>query len=74
MGLGASIWSADVNKAADLAKEIQAGSVWVNAHTALTPMATFGGHKQSGIGSEWGADGIKSYCNAQTLFLAKAAA
>lgn len=71
MGLGASIWAGDVNKANQLATEVQAGSVWVNAHTALTPMATFGGHKQSGLGSEWGLDGMKSYCNPQTLFLAK---
>jgi acyl-CoA reductase-like NAD-dependent aldehyde dehydrogenase len=74
MGLGASIWSGDINKAAQLAKEIQAGNVWVNSHTVLTPMATYGGHKQSGIGSEWGQSGIKSYCNAQTLYLSKAAA
>ncbi|KAF2259435.1 aldehyde dehydrogenase [Lojkania enalia] len=71
MGLGASIWTNDIKKGNELAREIQAGSVWVNEHTILSPMATFGGHKQSGIGSEWGAAGMKSYCNAQTLFLAQ---
>lgn len=70
MGLGASVWSSDIKKGNELAREMQAGSVWVNAHSVLSPMATFGGHKQSGIGSEWGVAGMKSYCNAQTLFLA----
>ncbi|KDN68944.1 putative aldehyde dehydrogenase [Colletotrichum sublineola] len=71
MGLGASIWSSDVQKASKLAREIQAGTVWVNQHTVISPVATFGGHKQSGIGSEWGVAGMKSYCNVQTLFVPK---
>lgn len=71
MGLGASIWCNDIKKAQRVAKEIQAGSVWVNTHFDLSPMAPFGGHKESGLGTEWGANGLKGFCNVQTLFLNK---
>lgn len=71
MGLGASIWTKDLARASRMAKKMKAGNVWVNSHMDLQPNATFGGHKQSGIGSEWGLDGLRSYCAAQTVFLAK---
>lgn len=70
-GLGASVWTKDLDKASKVVKQINAGTVWVNSHFDLSPMATFGGHKTSGIGSEWGLDGMKAQCNAQTLFLSK---
>ncbi|KAH6887476.1 aldehyde dehydrogenase domain-containing protein [Thelonectria olida] len=71
MGLGASVWCNDLKKAGRVAREIQAGTVWVNTHFDLSPMAPFGGHKESGIGTEWGANGLKGFCNVQTLFLNK---
>ncbi|KAJ0115157.1 hypothetical protein J7T55_001567 [Diaporthe amygdali] len=71
MGLGASVWSNDLRKATRVAREIQAGNVWVNTHFDLSPIAPFGGHKESGIGSEWGLNGLKAFCNVQTLFLNK---
>lgn len=71
MGLGASVWSSDLEEAARIAKRLEAGSVWVNAHMQLGPLFPFGGHKESGIGSEWGASGLKAYCNSQALYLTK---
>lgn len=71
MGLGASVWSADLEEAERIARRIEAGNVWVNAHLEVSPSFAFGGHKESGIGSEWGAMGLKAYCNVQTLFLKK---
>ncbi|KAL4863381.1 hypothetical protein BDV12DRAFT_29040 [Aspergillus spectabilis] len=71
MGLGASVWTNDLDKAARVARELQAGTVWVNTHFDLSPIAPFGGHKESGVGSEWGANGLKGFCNVQTLFLNK---
>ncbi|KAH7072464.1 aldehyde dehydrogenase-like protein [Paraphoma chrysanthemicola] len=71
MGLGASVWSKDVKRANRVAKQIEAGTVWVNTHFELDPRVSFSGHKESGIGSEWGVGGLKSYCNAQALFLGK---
>ena len=54
LGLGASVWSADLDAAERVAKRLDAGTVWVNSHFEITPMAPFGGHKESGIGAEWG--------------------
>lgn len=71
MGLGASVWTRDTEQADRLAKKLEAGNVWINAHLELQADATFGGHKFSGIGSELGLDGLKSYCNAQTVYYKK---
>ncbi|KAK5098231.1 hypothetical protein LTS08_006364 [Lithohypha guttulata] len=70
-GLGASIWSSDIERANNLATKIEAGNVWVNSHFQLDPRVPFGGHKQSGIGTEWGVSGLISYCNSQALYLKK---
>jgi acyl-CoA reductase-like NAD-dependent aldehyde dehydrogenase len=71
MGLGASVWSNDLDEAARIARQLDAGSVWVNTHLELDPNAPFGGHKESGVGYEWGVGGLKAFCNAQTLYLKK---
>ena len=71
MGLGASVWSSDLDEAARIAKKLDAGSVWVNSHLQVGPTFAFGGHKESGIGSEWGIGGLKAFCNVQTLFFKK---
>ncbi|KAH7408904.1 aldehyde dehydrogenase [Cadophora sp. MPI-SDFR-AT-0126] len=71
MGLGASVWSNDLDEAARIAKQLEAGSVWVNAHMEWMPSAAFAGHKQSGIGAENGVAGLKAYCNVQVLYLKK---
>ena len=71
MGLGASVWSSDLDEAARIAKKLDAGSVWVNSHLQVGPTFSFGGHKESGIGSEWGIGGLKAFCNVQTLLFKK---
>jgi acyl-CoA reductase-like NAD-dependent aldehyde dehydrogenase len=71
MGLGASVWSNDLEEASRIARQLDAGSVWVNTHLELNPNAPFGGHKESGVGYEWGVGGLRSFCNVQTLYLRK---
>ena len=66
-GLGASIWSADEDAAYALAGRIQSGTIWVNETQHLSPLAAFGGLKQSGIGVEGGLEGLLEYTAAQTL-------
>lgn len=59
-GLGASLWSANVEEATALAEQLEAGTTWVNQHLALTPLAPFGGCKWSGLGvinGKWGLEG-----------------
>lgn len=73
MGLGASVWGTDLDRCNRIARQLKAGSVWVNTHLELDPRAPFGGHKESGVGFEWSSAGLKAYCNAQTLYLKKKA-
>jgi len=69
MGLGASVWTKDLDRALRIGQSLEAGSVWINEHVGPTPLAAFGGHKKSGIGREWGVGGLRDYCNTQTVFL-----
>jgi acyl-CoA reductase-like NAD-dependent aldehyde dehydrogenase len=68
-GLGGSVWSRDVNKAANIARRLQAGTVFVNAHgiDAINRKAPYGGVKQSGIGRKAGLQGVLEYAQIQTL-------
>ncbi|KAF5856048.1 hypothetical protein ETB97_007991 [Aspergillus alliaceus] len=70
-GLGGSVWSRDLDRAHRLARRLCTGSVWVNTHFSVAPHVPFGGHKESGLGVEWGVEGLKAYCNSQTLWLYK---
>lgn len=70
-GLGASVWSSDVAKATKIADQLEAGSVWVNTHFEVGPHMPFGGHKQAGLGMEWGVVGLKGWCNPQAFWTRK---
>jgi phenylacetaldehyde dehydrogenase len=70
-GLGASVWSADIDKARAVAARIQAGTVWINQHGAIHPMVPFGGIKGSGWGVEFGLDGLKSVTRVQVISIKK---
>ncbi|ETS73195.1 hypothetical protein PFICI_15140 [Pestalotiopsis fici W106-1] len=73
MGLGASVWTRDPQQAERIGRRLKAGNVWINCHGEVQPNAPFGGHKQSGIGYEWGVGGLKAYCNAQSIYLKRSA-
>ncbi|MGZ8161183.1 MAG: aldehyde dehydrogenase, partial [Methylobacter sp.] len=51
-GLGAGVWSRDINTCYRMGRGIQAGRVWTNCYHLYPAHATFGGYKQSGIGRE----------------------
>jgi len=70
-GLCASVWSRDEAKAAEIAAELEAGTVWINEIQNLSPFASFAGHKKSGIGVENGMEGLLQYTNPQTVSLGK---
>lgn len=70
-GLGASVWSKDVKRAERMARCLSAGSVWVNSHFDVAPNVPFGGHKESGIGMEWGIEGFKHFTNSRSLWVWK---
>jgi aldehyde dehydrogenase len=51
-GLGAGVWTRDINRAYRVGRAIQAGRVWTNCYHAYPAHAAFGGYKQSGVGRE----------------------
>lgn len=59
VGLGASVWSPNLERAREVAAQMQAGTVWINKHGAIDPRIPFGGIKQSGYGLEFGVEGLK---------------
>lgn len=71
--LGASVWSADIAKAQAVAERLEAGTVWINEAAYLSPATAFAGHKQSGIGTENGVEGLLEYTAAQTMVVRKSA-
>jgi acyl-CoA reductase-like NAD-dependent aldehyde dehydrogenase len=67
VGLGASVWSADRDKAKEIAARLEAGTVWINGHGGIHPMIPFGGAKHSGYGLEFGVEGLKSVSVPQVI-------
>lgn len=67
MGLCGSVWSTDLDHAAELAAQVRTGSVTINSSMILDMKAPFGGFKSSGIGRELGPEGIAPYTELQTL-------
>lgn len=66
-GLGASLWTPDLDRADELAGRIEAGTVWVNQHTQVELDAPFGGWKASGVGRERGPFGLQPYLELRTV-------
>ena len=70
-GLAASVWSSDLSRARDVARRVQSGTVWINdfgvADVTRTP---FGGRKQSGLGAEFGVEGLFAYTQPKSVYTA----
>ncbi len=67
-GLGGSIWTADIAKGRELASRMKCGSLWLNKHGAIQPNAPFCGVKCSGVGVEFGEEGLAEYTNIQVVY------
>ena len=67
-GLGGSIWSKDLNKAKQLALQLQCGTAWINKHSPVQPNAPFGGVKSSGFGVEFGEEGLAENTDIQVIW------
>lgn len=68
-GLGAAIWSGNVERAVEMAGKIVAGQVAINGIVKTDPRLPSGGVKRSGLGRELGPHGIKMFVNAQQVWV-----
>ncbi|WP_225859787.1 MULTISPECIES: NAD-dependent succinate-semialdehyde dehydrogenase [Chitinophaga] len=68
-GLGAALWTTDLDKAAKLAAQIDSGNVFVNTMVRSDARLPFGGVKQSGYGRELAPEGTHEFLNIKTVYI-----
>jgi aldehyde dehydrogenase (NAD+) len=68
-GLASGIFTRDVGRALRVSSAIRAGIVWVNTYRVVSPIAPFGGFKESGFGRESGMEAIYDYTRPKTVWL-----
>lgn len=71
VGLGSSVWGADSAKALEVAKQLEAGTTWINGHGGVDPRVPFGGAKSSGYGLEFGDAGLKAVAQPHVITINK---
>jgi acyl-CoA reductase-like NAD-dependent aldehyde dehydrogenase len=70
-GLSGSVWSADPERAARLAARLEVGTAWVNQHRVTSATVPFGGAKESGLGRQYAALGLKGYMEPRVISVLK---
>ena len=68
-GLGASIWTKELDRIRMGCEQLNAGIIWVNQHLKVAPEVPFGGVKESGFGRENGPDILSEYLETRTIML-----
>jgi acyl-CoA reductase-like NAD-dependent aldehyde dehydrogenase len=68
-GLAAGVWTRDIKKAHYVARQLQAGTVWVNTYNVYDTAAPFGGYKQSGFGREMSAHALEHYTQVKSVWV-----
>lgn len=69
-GLAATAWTTNLARAHNLGKRLNAGMVGLNCQLTFDHNVPFGGYKQSGIGKEFGAEGIEAYLKTKSIWAA----
>jgi acyl-CoA reductase-like NAD-dependent aldehyde dehydrogenase len=70
-GLAGTVWAKDLDRAFQVAGKIETGTVWINKFLDVSPDISFGGAKQSGIGSELGREGLEEFTQVKIINMAK---
>ena len=68
-GLGAGLWTRDLQRAHLIAREIHSGMVWVNCYKRVSPGSPFGGVGASGYGREMGFEAMRGYTQAKSVWV-----
>jgi acyl-CoA reductase-like NAD-dependent aldehyde dehydrogenase len=70
-GLSGSVWTKDLKRGAEIAARLEVGTAWVNQHRATSAFVPFGGAKESGLGRQYSALGLKSYMEPEVVSVAR---
>ena len=68
-GLSAGIWTKDITRAHRFAREIHAGTIWINTFNMFNAASPFGGFKQSGYGREMGKHALELYTHVKSVWV-----
>ena len=68
-GLAAAVWSRDIGRCHKLARELQAGTVWINTYNVLDAASPFGGYKMSGFGRDLGEESLAQYTITKSVWV-----
>ncbi|HUG25274.1 aldehyde dehydrogenase family protein [Piscinibacter sp.] len=68
-GLGSGLWTANLQRAHRMAREMKAGMVWINSYKRVNPGSPFGGVGQSGYGREMGFDAMREYTQVKSVWV-----
>jgi len=68
-GLGAAVWTRDIDRAFAFARRMRSGSVWVNVYDKGDISVPFGGYKQSGFGRDKSLHALDKYCQLKTTWI-----
>jgi acyl-CoA reductase-like NAD-dependent aldehyde dehydrogenase len=69
-GLGGSVWTSDVHRGGEVARQLDCGTAWINTHAITTPDQPLAGAKWSGVGVENGRWGMHEYTQLQAIHTA----
>ena len=68
-GLGASVWTKNIDRVRQAYEQLEVGTVWVNQHLKVAPELPFGGTKESGLGRENGPYALSDYLESKTVMI-----
>jgi aldehyde dehydrogenase (NAD+) len=68
-GLASGVWTQNLTRAHRVARELVAGTVWVNTYRSSAAQAPFGGVKKSGYGRERGIEAIDDYLRTKNVMV-----
>jgi aldehyde dehydrogenase (NAD+) len=68
-GLGAGVWTKDLQRAHRVAAALESGTVWINSYRVVAPSVPFGGYKRSGLGRENGPGAVYEYTETKAVWV-----
>jgi acyl-CoA reductase-like NAD-dependent aldehyde dehydrogenase len=71
-GLAAGVWTRDIGRMLRMCRALDVGTVWGNTYRSYSYMMPFGGRKRSGLGKEWGVEGIDDFLETKSVMISTA--